>query len=173
VSRYVDFPLHSEKKNSKRTQLILEDSIFMTGTSFGNQTRGIQETCMCNRTVVVLRADSPGKVAQWFAESIPESWGVLWLVISFLSGQADVSSSVITVIIHPCTAFPSTLVSMLELSPPLTILLLPRVGGLSALSTRAVHYTMRGSRCVHDNQHALFATDTLCWMKRTLRCCAR
>jgi hypothetical protein len=24
-------------------------------------------------TVVVLRADSPGKPAQWFAESIPES----------------------------------------------------------------------------------------------------
>jgi hypothetical protein len=24
-------------------------------------------------TVVVLRADSPGKAAQWFAESIPES----------------------------------------------------------------------------------------------------
>jgi hypothetical protein len=38
----------------------------------------------------------------------------------------------------PCTAFPSTLVSMLELSPPLPILLLPRVGGLSALSTRAI-----------------------------------
>jgi hypothetical protein len=46
--------------------------------------------------VVVLRADSPGKAAQWFAESIPESWGVLWLVIRFLSGRADVSSSVIT-----------------------------------------------------------------------------
>jgi hypothetical protein len=41
--------------------------------------------------------------------------------------------------ILPCTAFPSTLVSMLELSPPLPILLLPRVGGLSALSTRAVN----------------------------------
>jgi hypothetical protein len=32
--------------------------------------------------------------------------------------------------ILPCTAFPSTLASMLELSPPLPILLLPRVGGL-------------------------------------------
>jgi hypothetical protein len=42
--------------------------------------------------------------------------------------------------ILPCTAFPATLVSMLELSPPLPILLLPRVGGLSALSTRAVSY---------------------------------
>jgi hypothetical protein len=40
--------------------------------------------------------------------------------------------------ILPCTVFPSTLVSMLELSPPLPILLLPRVGGLSALSTRAI-----------------------------------
>jgi hypothetical protein len=26
-----------------------------------------------NGTVVVLQADSPGKAAQWFAESIPES----------------------------------------------------------------------------------------------------
>jgi hypothetical protein len=40
--------------------------------------------------------------------------------------------------ILPCPEFHSTLVSMLELSPPLPILLLPRVGGLSALSTRAV-----------------------------------
>jgi hypothetical protein len=46
--------------------------------------------------VVVLRADSPEKAAQWFAESIPESRGVLWLVIRFLSGPADISSSVIT-----------------------------------------------------------------------------
>jgi hypothetical protein len=49
--------------------------------------------------------------------------------------------------ILPCTAFPSTLVSMLELSPPLPILLLPRVGGLSALSTRAVH---RRQFCRYD-----------------------
>jgi hypothetical protein len=34
-----------------------------------------------------------------------------------------------------CTAFPSTLVSMLELSPPLPILLLLRVAGLSGLNT--------------------------------------
>jgi hypothetical protein len=45
--------------------------------------------------VVVLRADSPGKAAQWFAESIPESWGVLWLVIHLLWVWVDVSSSVI------------------------------------------------------------------------------
>jgi hypothetical protein len=37
-----------------------------------------------------------------------------------------------------CTAFPSTLVSMLELSPPLPVLLLLRAGGLSRLNTRAV-----------------------------------
>jgi hypothetical protein len=39
--------------------------------------------------------------------------------------------------ILPCTAFPSTLASMLELSPPLPVLLL-RVGGLSRLNTRAL-----------------------------------
>jgi hypothetical protein len=39
---------------------------------------------------------------------------------------------------NSCTAFPATLVGMLELSPPRAILLL-RVGGLSALSTRAVY----------------------------------
>jgi hypothetical protein len=40
--------------------------------------------------------------------------------------------------ILPCTALPTTLVSMLELSPPIPILLLPRVDGPSALSTRAI-----------------------------------
>jgi hypothetical protein len=40
--------------------------------------------------------------------------------------------------ILPCTAFPSTLVSMLELSPPLLSLLLLRDGGLSRLNTRAI-----------------------------------
>jgi hypothetical protein len=40
--------------------------------------------------------------------------------------------------ILPCTAFPSTLVSMLELSPPLPVLLLLRVGGLSRLNTARV-----------------------------------
>jgi hypothetical protein len=40
--------------------------------------------------------------------------------------------------ILPCTAFPSTLVSMLELSPPLPVLLLLRIGGLSRLNTRAI-----------------------------------
>jgi hypothetical protein len=41
---------------------------------------------------------------------------------------------------NACTAFPSIPVSMLELSPPLQILLLLRVGGLSGLNTRAVRY---------------------------------
>jgi hypothetical protein len=36
---------------------------------------------------------------------------------------------------NACAAFPSTLVSMLELSPPLPILLLLRVAGLSGLNT--------------------------------------
>jgi hypothetical protein len=39
---------------------------------------------------------------------------------------------------NACTAFPSTLVSMLELSPPLPVLLLLRVRGLSRLNTRAI-----------------------------------
>jgi hypothetical protein len=39
---------------------------------------------------------------------------------------------------NACTAFPSTLVSMLELSPPLSILLLLRVAGLSGLNTTSV-----------------------------------
>jgi hypothetical protein len=40
--------------------------------------------------------------------------------------------------ILPCTAFASTLVSMLELSPPLPVLLLLRAGGLSRLNIRAL-----------------------------------
>jgi hypothetical protein len=36
---------------------------------------------------------------------------------------------------NACTVFPSTLVSMLELSPPLPIFLLLRVAGLSGLNT--------------------------------------
>jgi hypothetical protein len=41
---------------------------------------------------------------------------------------------------NACTAFPSTLVSMLELSQPLPILLLLRVAGLSGLNTIIVMY---------------------------------
>jgi hypothetical protein len=40
---------------------------------------------------------------------------------------------------NTCTAFPSTLVSMLELSPPLPILLLLHVAGLSGLNTIIVN----------------------------------
>jgi hypothetical protein len=40
---------------------------------------------------------------------------------------------------NACTAFPSTLVSMLELFPPLPILLLLRVAGLSGLNTIIVY----------------------------------
>jgi hypothetical protein len=50
---------------------------------------------LCVSTVLVLRADSLGKAAQWFAESIRESWGVLWLIIRLISVRADVSNSVI------------------------------------------------------------------------------
>jgi hypothetical protein len=46
-------------------------------------------------TTRVFRNYSPGKIAQWLARSIHESWGVLWLVIRLLSVQAYVSSSVI------------------------------------------------------------------------------
>jgi hypothetical protein len=83
-------------------------------------------------TARVFRSHSSGKTAQWLARSIRDSWGVLWLVIRLLSVRADVSSSV------SCTAFPSTLVNMLELSPPLLVLLLLRVGGLSRRNTARV-----------------------------------
>jgi hypothetical protein len=46
---------------------------------------------------------------------------------------------------NACNAFPSTLVSMLELSPPLPILLLLRVAGLSGLNTIIVHVLWRAS----------------------------
>jgi hypothetical protein len=44
---------------------------------------------------------------------------------------------------NACTTFPSTLVSMLELSPPLPVLPLLRVAGLSGLNTIIV--TERGT----------------------------
>jgi hypothetical protein len=43
---------------------------------------------------------------------------------------------------NACTAFPTTLVSMLELSPPLPILLLLRVAGLSGLNAIIVRYVL-------------------------------
>jgi hypothetical protein len=47
--------------------------------------------------------------------------------------------------ILPCTAIPSTPVSMLELSPPLPVLLVLRIGALSRLNTRAL-------RCMRHNR---------------------
>jgi hypothetical protein len=43
------------------------------------------------RIVAVLRADSPGKPAQWFAESIPESWGVSFVIchLSFVCFECE------------------------------------------------------------------------------------
>jgi hypothetical protein len=56
---------------------------------------------------------------------------------------------------NACTAFPSTLVGMLELSPPLPILPLLRVAGLSGLNTIIVQrlvYTSQSTmrRCSED-----------------------
>jgi hypothetical protein len=48
--------------------------------------------------------------------------------------------------ILPGTAFPSTLVNMLELSPPLPVFLLLRVGGLSRLNTRVILSRDHGTR---------------------------
>jgi hypothetical protein len=45
--------------------------------------------------------------------------------------------------ILPCTAFPSTLVSMLKLSPPLPVLLLLRVRAPSRLNTLAIQHNSR------------------------------
>jgi hypothetical protein len=44
---------------------------------------------------------------------------------------------------NTCTALSATLVGVLEPSPPLLILLLLRVGGLSALSTRAFFFILK------------------------------
>jgi hypothetical protein len=57
-----------------------------------------------------------------------------------------------------CTAFPSTLVSMMELSPPRPTLLLLRVGGLSRLNTRALRLLMQ-ERCTNSLQ--IFYTNFL------------
>jgi hypothetical protein len=102
------------------------------------------DRALASCTVVVLRADSPGKAAQWFAESIPESLRGVVVSHSFpfrASTRLKLSHNSIL----PCTAFPCTHVSMPELSPPLPILLLPRVGGLSVLSTRALGDDEKGT----------------------------
>jgi hypothetical protein len=88
-------------------------------------------------TALVFRSDSPGKVAQWLAWSIRESWRGVVISYSF-AFRATRRLKFSYKSILPCTAFPSTLVSMLELSPPLPVLLLLRVGGLSRVNTRAV-----------------------------------
>jgi hypothetical protein len=93
-------------------------------------------------TAQVFRRDSPGKAAQWLGRSIRESWGGVVVSHSFPS-RASRRLKFSHNSILPRPAFPSTLVSMLELSPPLPILLLPRVGGLSALSTRAIETVLK------------------------------
>jgi hypothetical protein len=63
------------------------------------------------------------------------SWKLRGVVISHsfaFSASRRVKFSYKSIL--PCTAFPSTLVSMPELSPLLPVLLLLRVGGLSRLN---------------------------------------
>jgi hypothetical protein len=52
---------------------------------------------------------------------------------------------------NACTAFPSTLVSMLELSPPLPILLLLRVAGLPGLNSIIVTFIVLYSKFIGFN----------------------
>jgi hypothetical protein len=61
--------------------------------------------------------------------------------------------------ILPCTAFPSALVSMLELAPPLLVLLLLRVGGLSRLNTRALNLRIP-KKC---------GGGSVCWFENVIR----
>jgi hypothetical protein len=104
---------------------------------FENSFTGNPLVCVEVYTARVFSRDSPGKVAQWTGRPIRESWGVLWLVIRSLSVRTDVSSSVRSIL--PCTerlcCIPLHTCSMLELSPPLPIILLLRVAGLSGLNT--------------------------------------
>jgi hypothetical protein len=64
---------------------------------------------------------------------------------------------------NTCTAFPSTLVSKLELSLPLPVLLLLHVGGLSRLNTRDL--LVDGLACTAFNTYSSFCTKHLpmCW----------
>jgi hypothetical protein len=85
-----------------------------------------------------FRSDSSGKSCAVVGQV--HSWKLRGVVISHsfaLSASRRVQFSFKS-IENACTAFPSTLVSMLELSPPLPVLLLLRVGGLSRLNTRAL-----------------------------------
>jgi hypothetical protein len=88
-------------------------------------------------TARVFISDSPGKAAQWLARSIRESLRGVAISHSFaFSASRRLKFSYKSIL--PCTAFPSTIVSMLELSPPLPALLLLRVRGLSRLNTARV-----------------------------------
>jgi hypothetical protein len=64
--------------------------------------------------------------------------------------------------ILPCTAFPSTFVNMLDLSPPLPVFLLLRVRGLSRLNTRAI----RLRECAGFNKHGAAPFPLLKWGSR-------
>jgi hypothetical protein len=67
---------------------------------------------------------------------------------------------------NACTAFPSTLVSMLELSPPLPILLLLRAAGLSGLNTIIVRICHLTPMC--GLIHLYYIRNR---SKQILRCC--
>jgi hypothetical protein len=68
---------------------------------------------------------------------------------------------------NACAAFPSTLVSMLELSPPLPILPLLRVAGLSGLniiivdSSKIMHHEFKKLLLQNVKQHEEW--KTLCY----------
>jgi hypothetical protein len=96
-----------------------------------------KNACLFTCTARVFSRDSPGKAAQWLARSIRESWGGVVISHSFAFKASRRLNFIYKSIENDCTAFLSTLVSMLELSPPLPVLLLLRVGGLSRLNTRA------------------------------------
>jgi hypothetical protein len=70
--------------------------------------------------------------------------------------------------ILPCTAFSSTLVSMLELSPSLLVLLLLRVGGLSRLNTQAVelHYASADLWGAEATKYCTHTTSMAVWLHR-------
>jgi hypothetical protein len=62
--------------------------------------------------------------------------------------MSQIQLEVFFLVQNACTAFPSTLVSMLELSPPLPIFPLLRVARLSGLNTIIVHNLAEETSCV-------------------------
>jgi hypothetical protein len=106
-------------------------------------------------TAWIFRHDSPGKAAQWLQV---HSWKLRRVVIShsFAFRASRHLKFCYKSIENACTAFPSTLVSLLELSPSLPILLLLRVGGLSHLNTRAIHGTFLHSRLKRKGDPCMF-----------------